>query len=42
MWKSIEWDDWAWLERNGYPTGEGSIQIHSDNGIDGIYDSGSA
>ena len=33
--ESIEWDDWAWLERNGYPTGEGSIQIHSDNGMTG-------
>jgi len=33
--ESIEWDDWAWLERNGQSDGEGSIQIHSDNGMTG-------
>jgi hypothetical protein len=33
--ESLEWTEWLWLERHGYPTGEGEVQIHSDNGMTG-------
>lgn len=33
--ESVDWLEWLWLERHGYPTGEGEIEIHSDNGMSG-------